>query len=747
MANICAGSDKVEWKHWRQLAQEIDDLAAYLGTPDYEKLTTDPTLPFIEPTLPQVTGVLELEVTASAAKNECPVVSKKAILQDFNDAAVCFRSGNMTGAQYRDFYSEYIDAGRLFFVQEETPCLCKTIYKVVEEAACEYGLELITGNDPQDGCCQTDLIPVVGEELGYDQRFIPAAYACQWADTNGVNNSEIERLIDLNGNNSLYCPACTAVSGTGAGGCAHVTYNRNYVQFKFNIVPDPAAPTESIYVLKSAARALKGYLTWPILKEHMEKLFEKIKYILQCTNNDGLRPKDLSQSPSTINAEQGYLQSNPTLWRKDDIYEEHGGYETVDGWRMWGWGCGAWDIKAWLASLNFEFTTLGKGSHNPEASGNIVEPSGGDAGSVSNCGASMLTPWLNLTGNAEYCGSTGEPKVYCETLNQISDLIHEMRHRLWPKGAFSDITPDLCNDGDDDDDDVVQCCEENYCGAKLRRECGEAGGRAVDNCGQDCCPSETAAQDCAMRNNPACPDEALQNCIWKAEECFCDCPEDGFECENKNEYQYYCCCNSYCGGPFEADDYNPPSCDGECRPVQSCDTTNTDTYCYNPEGGSCSCRSYSCEAPCSPCSFGDLGCQLTSCTNVNCTDFPTPPEPEYYVNLTPQFADCGDCDRPCCLSHAAFEENEHGCLEYLSEINEFVAKATDSMFTSCDYASREISPGSPSCDKVTCGSHCRDYLSGPIETCMNQAAFVWELVETGNQTSWYTLEISAPGAP
>ncbi len=745
MATICAGSDKVEWRHWHQLATQIDDLAASLNTPGYEPLTSDTTLPFVEATLPQVEGVLELQISTSAEKNECPYVASKAILKNFNQEAVCFRSDNMTGANQEDFYADYIDAGRLFFVQEETDCFCKTIFKIVEEDACQYGLELVAGGDPQFGSCQTLHIPAVGEELGYGQNFIPAAYACQWGDPDGLNTGSLVPILEQTASNSLYCPACKQVSGTGAGGCIP-TPSQDYVQFKFENIVDPENPDRVIRRLVSAARSVRGKLTWPILKEHMDKLFEKLDYILQCENNDGLRPEDLSHSPATVNANGGYISSNPTLWRKDALYETHGGVDTVDGWHMWGWGCGAWDMKSWLASLHFEFQTLSQGNHDVTLSGNIVQPSGGDAGSVSQCGASMLEPWAEVTGNAEVCGSTGGLKVYCETLNRISDLIDTIGKRLWAKGAFSDVSEDVC----EDDDETVSCCSGNSiegCTSMTRRACGASGGFSVASCVDDCCPDQMSSQmACENTNNPACPLDEVKDCVWNSTECKCECPTDTV-CPTVEEYEYYCCCTSYCDGPFTAAVGAAHTCSEECTVGVTCDSTTGETYCEHPSGGSCDCANGSCESPCVSCFSGDSGCNLCSYTNIACSPLPVDPEPEYYVNLVPDPASCGDCDRPCCLKHAAFEETVHGCLEYLSEISAFVNTATDGTFTTCDYRNREISPGSPDCAQVTCGVHCESYLPGAMETCMNQAAFMWQLVETGSSSGWYELEISAPSAP
>lgn len=744
MSNICAGSDKVEWRHWRQLAQQIDDLAASLNTPGYEPLTSDTTLPFSVATLPHVTGVLRLEVTTSSEKNECPYVSSAAILKGFNQSAVCFRSDNMTGADFEEFYSDYIDAGRLFFVQEENDCFCKTIFKVVEQDACAYGLELVSGGDPHFGSCQTLHVPAIGEELGYGQNFIPAAYACQWGDPDGLNTGSLVPILEQTASNSLYCPACASVSGSGAGGCIS-TPLQDYVQFQFANIPDPSNPAKIIRRLTSASRYIEGHLTWPILREHMDKLFEKLDYILQCENNDGLRPEDLSHSPATVNANGGYISSNPTLWRKDATYEAHGGVDTVDGWHMWGWSCGAWDIKSWLASLNFEFSNLGGGLHDPAVAGNIVQPSGGDAGAVSQCLASMRVPWDEQTGSSETCGSTGGYKVYCETLNRISDLISTIGKRLWPKGAFSDVSQADC----DDEDEMILCCSSDGCGSATRRACGTAGGFPVEDCVTDCCPDQMGAQmACETMNNPACPLDSVQDCVWNGTECRCECPDD-IICPTQEEIEYYCCCTSYCDGPFTVMAPDTPSCSEECTVGGNCSTTSGETYCEDPLGGGCSCSGGSCESPCVSCSAGDPGCNICSYTQVDCPpiDDGGGPDPEYYVNLVPDSATCGDCDRRCCLKHAAFEEPTYGCLEYLTEISAFVNAATDGTFTSCDYINREISPGSPSCTTAVCGEYCEGYLPSAMETCMNQAAFMWELVETSSTSGWYRLVISAPSAP
>ena len=123
---ICTNQDQIEWKSWYRLAEKIDDLAVAVGVPAYDKLTEDEDLSFIEPSLPQVEGVMLFETTANAA---CPLVADRYLQTDFQGAKVAWPGTPMTGAGGHAFYDTYITNGNLFFVHEEDHCWCKMIFK------------------------------------------------------------------------------------------------------------------------------------------------------------------------------------------------------------------------------------------------------------------------------------------------------------------------------------------------------------------------------------------------------------------------------------------------------------------------------------------------------------------------------------------------------------------------------------------------------------------------------------------
>ena len=749
-AEICVGSDKVTWRHWRELAERIDALAVTLSTPGYERLVDDPSMPFIEEDLPHVTGTMEFEVTPGLTVNECPTVISRAILTGWGGDAVCFAASNMTGATYHPFYLDYINAGRLFFVHEADGCLCKTIFKIVEEAACKYGLEYVSGGSPEFGCCQTITVPVVGETLGYYQHFVPASYSCQWGDINGINRTDTDDTMDLIGVNTIYCPDCAG----GMDGCQFSAGN-NYVEYKFTPVPEPGRRS-----LTHVTRYLSGYLTWPILKEHMDALMDKLDYILQCDKNDGLRPQDLSHSPYTVDAgNDGYIRTNPTLWRKDQAYEDDGGRDTEEGWHMWGWSCGAWDIKAWFASLNFEFNTFGHGAQDETKSGNIVQPAAGDVGALSRCSDTARVPWVEKTGGAELCGVTNEYKVYCETLNRIADLIETIGKRLWPEGSFPEVALPALPECEDEE---KTCCYTNNCETNiLESVCIAAGGTPMDgSCSEECCPEEFEGMNasvCAGTPNPDCEGELIYNCTWDQNTCHCECPSiDWWECSDNFPESYYCCCPTSCVAMYgEPGGANP--CESPCYAVLSCsESAPVVTACYHPDDPyypcTCSQESNGCDAPCVYCSeYGphaaEEGCDSCSFTPVMCMDsIVPPPTPQYYEPLAPSNDECGDCSRQCCLKHAAFEELTYGCVEYKDEIIDFVISATAGTFTTADYINDEIYPGPPDCEYLYFSpAYCESYLPSEMEMCMNQAAFDWELVPSST-AGWYTLRVKALAA-
>lgn len=574
---ICDGSDTIiRWEHWRKLAELVDDLAVYLKTPGYtsviqliEQLGAQP---FTEPKLPQVSGVLEFVLEPGTEVGEgpnipnssaCPTVTNRAILTAFNGIPVnmfSLPSGTpMPGQGAYQFYSEYAADGKLFFVNEEDDCWCKTIFKI---DPADSALTFVATSDPKFGCCQTlDPVPKIGDRLDYSQDFIPASYTCQWGDVDGIDLGSAEELL-ARGNGTIYCPKCWNNTVSQAAGC-QTTPSEDMVQYKFDPF-DPFNPEAPRY-LRSVARPIKGYLTWPILKEHLDLIIDRLEFILQCNKHDGLRPSCLSHSPATATGTNGYETSAPTLWHYDAAYQTDGGVVDDAGWHLWGYGCGASKLSAWLASLRHEFA-LGKAGGstlNPNVPGTLVEPLSGTAEYISQCSGSFKEPWNELAGGAQNCDAAGI-RVYCDTINQLANLIITIGQRLWPFDTFDNVD-DTCPDS------YISCCMSgNICQSMLASKCLASGGKEIDDCSR-CC---SGSIDCTNVRNPHCcetEDREVFNCQKNETTGCCECPDN---CDDGGEF--YCCCNN-------ALEYLPEdaqTCDECCiGPITDTGGSTREQYC------------------------------------------------------------------------------------------------------------------------------------------------------------------------
>lgn len=687
---ICDGSDTIiRWEHWRKLAELVDDLAVYLRTPGYTSVMQliEPlgAHPFAEPKLPQVTGVLEFILEPGTEIGEgptipnlfaCPTVTNRAILTEFDGIVVdmfSLPSGTpMPGQGAYQFYSGYAANEDLFFVNEEDGCWCKTIFKIDPG---DSALTFVSTADPKFGCCQTlDPVPKIGDRLDYYQDIIPASYTCQWGDVDGIDIGSAEELL-ARGNGTIYCPKCWNNTVSQAAGC-QTTPSEDMVQYKFTEF-DPFNPEAPRYLL-SVARPIKGYLTWPILKEHLDLIVDRLKFILQCTRHDGLRPACESHSPATATGVNGYNTSAPTLWHYDPTYKADGGAADDNGWHLWGYGCGAWDLLAWLSSLHYEFlqTKPGESKLNPNVPGTLVEPDGGNVEGTSQCIVSYKEPWHELTGGAQNCDSAGI-RVYCDTINQLANLIITIGKRLWPYETFEDVES---SDGCSAKTENILCCvDSNTCETMSARECFGKGGKKVDQCrgeGEGSCCSSNEEEICSTYWNPGCCEatgELIYNCTPASGSCSCDCPST---CEGSSQ-EFYCCnpdafsqidpydtsatCEYCCSGPYSVGGTGGSTPEAYCSsvnygsyPADICaffPAEDVDRGCWacdapeRPTTQDCrSCAAQGLGPPCDPCA-PCLSCTPEDIANNQCVTCDLPP--------------CEDpCDDPCFACNG--EEN---CVE------------------------------------------------------------------------------------
>lgn len=148
-----------------------------------------------------------------------------------------------------------IEIGDLHFVHEADGCWCTSIFQVARDGG-DFTLVEIGGTL---GCCQSIPVPVNGEELSYNQYWIPAAYVSYYRRKTVVSQ-KYPQLI--------YGPKCEEGPESG------IFYERQEFE-----------PRK--YTLFNAGREIAGYYTWPIRSAYLAAIRSKIEEILGILKSDG----------------------------------------------------------------------------------------------------------------------------------------------------------------------------------------------------------------------------------------------------------------------------------------------------------------------------------------------------------------------------------------------------------------------------------------------------------------------------
>lgn len=383
---ICTGADtKIPWRHLRRIAELIDELAATMATPAWSDITDDDAHPFVAASVIPVEFVQHFEITN---RNGCPMVASRYLLDGFAGmGGQAVQMGTAPASVNYQFLADYAADNKLFFVHDQDDCWCNKIFKVIPEGG-RYTLEKVGDTDPKYACCDSLFIPGVGHLLDYDQDIIPASYACAWGHEDGA-------LIDLGPYE--YVKKCVDDPGLN-------------IEFHFdNGIPN---------LMTSASRKVTGFLTWPILAEEFEYLYEKLEDILACGANDGVRPYNGAFGVGTVSdfftSNECLEVSTGTVWYKASATCTPG---TIDQFLAHCERAGIID--------NATAGTLG----DPTTAGKVVAWGDED----------MRRPWVTPTGDdGEECEALG-PKVYCETINQFPKIIEEIEKVVWPKNTLAPI--------------------------------------------------------------------------------------------------------------------------------------------------------------------------------------------------------------------------------------------------------------------------------------------------------------------
>ena len=292
---IASIDSEVNWNHWHRLAKRLDEVADALGTPGYSRLTDDDTLPFIAEDVIDYTLYEWFQVDRIG---NCPEITERLLYENGFPGA----GGNVITDWPHQFMADYAQNDRLWFVyQDDSKCFCKSIFKIIQEG---NGYTLQTSDqNPEHGCCPFYRVPEIGDLLDSSQHFIPAQWACSWGDLDGIEKRSPKPWDDPS---PIW--VYTVCAGGGMG---------DQVEWKLEDI-DPAnakaGGSSGKWGLIEASRMASGYITWPILKEHLDIILDRINTILDPENNDGVKPAGIND-PSEV-GNQG-----SDVWRKKCPYD------------------------------------------------------------------------------------------------------------------------------------------------------------------------------------------------------------------------------------------------------------------------------------------------------------------------------------------------------------------------------------------------------------------------------------------
>jgi hypothetical protein len=156
----------------------------------------------------------------------------------------------------------------LFLVVDADGCWCKTIFNIDTNPGVPRVKEV-----EELGCCQSLFVPQPGDSLDGSQDIIPSNYASAYAAGGNPEEGVIWHIK----------PACSA-EGVSCG-------------YKF-LTPELGSP-----LTNCTRQIVSGKFTWPMKASYMDKMIEKLKYILACANSGGAADEKLK----TDDPEEPYI--------------------------------------------------------------------------------------------------------------------------------------------------------------------------------------------------------------------------------------------------------------------------------------------------------------------------------------------------------------------------------------------------------------------------------------------------------
>jgi hypothetical protein len=342
----CVPNTPVRWSDVYAISSRIDDLADTLNTPGYTKLVDELDMPFKFSDLVDFSGAIRFAVSPGTVT---------VTQQHLSDGVTSI------GAHALDSVLDKMGKNNeLFLVVEEDDCWCKTIFQIDTTSGVPRVKEVT-----ELGCCQSLFVPQPGDDLDYGQHIIPAAHAITYASTGNPDEGSLWRIR----------PAC--VSETVSSG------------FRFQTTELEAPLTNCTREIEDAKFA------WPMKATYMDKMIEKLKYILECENSGGAKEDEIKTGDPDPDLEY--------VWQGCEV--------TI---------CAL--VKDRVERALMDYSTPGCVSQGCNSSG--AEPS--------------AYPWDTPTCGGTNCDSEG-PKFYCRTLEDLEAILDIAEDGIRPYNPPSEV--------------------------------------------------------------------------------------------------------------------------------------------------------------------------------------------------------------------------------------------------------------------------------------------------------------------
>jgi len=377
----CSAGSVLNWPPVKSLVDKIDQTANTLGTPDYEKLVDMTDKPFRLRDKVQIDFWQTFDVGSGGY-----IQNRYMASGEFSGSAMSLPEAPNTEEMARN--------DELYFISDETGCLCITLFKVVYEGG---GYSLDTAD--ATGCCQDFEVPQRGSSLPDGNGFIPSNPTTAWVQ----NGNPIEGQTQYS-----------------RGPCKHESSGVGYV-FSGSAQGSP---------LQRVSRNFTGYLTWPAKSEHFQKMWDNLEQIRKCTSHGGSHLERWEYAQDVFvpeNCTPTIEQAMEALKLDGSIAENPGClYEIKDGTQPWDDGTCGGDTCEGDNKLYCE-TIKDLETYADALGDRLKRKSGSSNGCCCSYGVSVIT---ECTGSAydcappswEKCSATAlEREIKCEWKEEGED--------------------------------------------------------------------------------------------------------------------------------------------------------------------------------------------------------------------------------------------------------------------------------------------------------------------------------------